>query len=152
MEHGEPTHQSHTAHAVDSVDSTDPRVPLAYQRTDLARERSRWAAERTLMAWIRTSISMISFGFAIDKVIAWLYVQEQSIDRGWGYHVLGIAFVSCGILLLLLSSAEHLIILKRLQRQFGKNVAPLNPLFPLPLFGASLVLLIGAAALLLMLW
>jgi len=34
---------------------------------ELAKERSREASDRTLMAWIRTSISMISFGFAIAK-------------------------------------------------------------------------------------
>ena len=37
---------------------------------ELARERNRVAAERTLMAWIRTSLSLISFGFGLDKIIA----------------------------------------------------------------------------------
>lgn len=33
----------------------------------LAAHRTRMASERTLMAWIRTSISMITFGFTIAK-------------------------------------------------------------------------------------
>jgi uncharacterized membrane protein YidH (DUF202 family) len=33
--------------------------------TELARERTREAADRTLMAWIRTSLSLIGFGFGI---------------------------------------------------------------------------------------
>ena len=35
--------------------------------TELARERDREAADRTLMAWIRTSLSLIGFGFGIAK-------------------------------------------------------------------------------------
>jgi putative membrane protein len=37
---------------------------------ELAKERNRAAAERTLMVWIRTSLSLISFGFGIDRIIA----------------------------------------------------------------------------------
>jgi putative membrane protein len=36
--------------------------------TKLAMDRTYWAAERTLMGWIRTALSMISFGFTIGKV------------------------------------------------------------------------------------
>ncbi len=103
------------------------------------------------MAWIRTAISMISFGFAIDKVFATLQLQEGPIDLGKGYHLLGVALVVAGILLLVLGSAEHLIILKRLAARFGVSAVPLNPRFPLPLFGAGVVLLIGIVALILML-
>lgn len=46
----------------------DDATTLAHRRTDLAIERNYWAAERTLMGWIRTSLSMISFGFAIGKL------------------------------------------------------------------------------------
>jgi uncharacterized membrane protein YidH (DUF202 family) len=35
----------------------------------LALDRTRLAAERTLMGWIRTSFSMITFGFTIYKVM-----------------------------------------------------------------------------------
>jgi putative membrane protein len=37
---------------------------------ELAKQRNRDAAERTLMAWIRTCLSLISFGFGLDKIIA----------------------------------------------------------------------------------
>jgi putative membrane protein len=39
---------------------------------ELARERNREAAERTLMAWIRTALSLIGFGFGIGKLDAYL--------------------------------------------------------------------------------
>ena len=36
---------------------------------ELAKERNREAAERTFMAWIHTSISLIGFGFGIDAIV-----------------------------------------------------------------------------------
>jgi uncharacterized membrane protein YidH (DUF202 family) len=42
----------------------------------LALDRTRMAAKRTLMAWVRTALSMISFGFTIYKFLQVL--QEQS--------------------------------------------------------------------------
>ena len=44
---------------------------------ELARQRNRDAAERTLMAWIRTALALISFGFGLDKIIA-------ALDRASG--------------------------------------------------------------------
>ena len=35
----------------------------------LATERTRMAADRTLMGWIRTALSMIGFGFTIYKFL-----------------------------------------------------------------------------------
>jgi putative membrane protein len=38
--------------------------------TELAKERNRAAEERTLMAWIRTCLTLISFGFGIERIVA----------------------------------------------------------------------------------
>jgi len=55
--------------------------PLATNlANELARERNREAAERTLMAWIRTALSLIGFGFGIGKLDAYL--------QGAGLHTL----------------------------------------------------------------
>ena len=42
--------------------------------SDLGEIRTIMAADRTLMAWIRTSLSMLSFGFTIYKFL-------QAIDK-----------------------------------------------------------------------
>lgn len=44
---------------------------------DLGEQRTILAADRTLMAWIRTSLSMLSFGFTIYKFL-------ESIPRAEG--------------------------------------------------------------------
>ena len=49
--------------------------------THLAFERTRMAQERTLLGWIRTAITTISFGFTIFTVFA--------IEKGAGYQFVG---------------------------------------------------------------
>jgi putative membrane protein len=46
--------------------------------TELAKERNRAAEERTLMAWIRTCLSLISFGVGIDRIVA---VLQQNLGN-----------------------------------------------------------------------
>jgi putative membrane protein len=42
----------------------------------LAMDRTRMAAERNLMAWVRTALSMIAFGFTIYKFMQ--FMQERN--------------------------------------------------------------------------
>ena len=51
----------------------DPEIKTSHI---LALDRTRMAAERTLMAWVRTALSMIAFGFTIYKFLQ--VIQEQS--------------------------------------------------------------------------
>jgi putative membrane protein len=47
----------------------DPSSDEPFSLTnELARERNREAADRTLLAWIRTSLAMISLGFGIERL------------------------------------------------------------------------------------
>lgn len=70
---------------------------------ELAKERTSEAADRTLNAWIRTSIALIGFGFAIAK--SYEYVERGY--EGWTgkildpFHVplfFGGAFIVLGLL------------------------------------------------------
>ena len=86
---------------------------------ELARERNREAADRTLLAWIRTSLAMISLGFAIER----LGQAALAFDgRMAGYspektRFLGAALIVLGITATLAGMWEHRIVLGAVVRE-----------------------------------
>jgi len=84
---------------------------------ELAKERNRAAAERTLMAWIRTCLSLISFGFGIDQIVAAiersLNTREDTVRIS---RMIGLSFIALGTIALFLASIEHRRELKLIQR------------------------------------
>jgi putative membrane protein len=116
---------------------------------ELARERNREAADRTLMAWIRTALSLIGFGFGIGKLTA--YIDESGLHRSLAPHsslIFGASFIVLGILGLLAAVVQHARILKRLsQPDFGYDA-----MRPVAMTVAVLLMLIGVFGLAAILW
>ena len=85
----------------------------------LARQRNRDAAERTLMAWIRTCLSLISFGFGLDKIVTAIRsgVGVGGSLNGWGVRLISLAFVLTGVVAMLAATLQHHRALKRLLRE-----------------------------------
>ena len=83
-----------------------PSNPLSSNQ--LAVDRTRLAHERTLMAWVRTATSLISFGFTIYKFFQ--YLQEKSspvTDRVFGPREFALLMIGIGLLALLFATVQH---------------------------------------------
>jgi putative membrane protein len=96
-------------------ESTESREPTVIE---LAVDRTRLAYERTLMAWIRTATSLITFGFAIYKFF------QIELDRGGskserlvGPRELALLMILIGLVSLLMATVEHRQNLRALNRQ-----------------------------------
>ncbi|MCP9819806.1 DUF202 domain-containing protein [Synechococcus sp. Cruz-9H2] len=85
---------------------------------ELAKERNREAAERTLMAWIRTCLSLISFGFGLDKIIGAIQASrfEGSAHTQLSVRLISIGFVLTGILAMAAATRQHRKVLRRLKQ------------------------------------
>jgi putative membrane protein len=95
-----------------------PRETPHNLNNELAKERNRQAAERTLMAWIRTCLSMIGFGFGIDKIVGALARTRlgESARAELSVRLLCMGFILLGIFALFAAVREHQITLQLIRR------------------------------------
>lgn len=110
--------------------SSDPRV--------------RFAAERTLLAWIRTGLALMGFGFVVAR-FSWLMREfaghQQSTGTGTGGWSLwiGVSLICLGIVVNLAAAKEHLRIIRLLDR--GEHYSP--PAWSLGILVAILIAILG---------
>jgi putative membrane protein len=106
--------------------------------------RNFMAPERTLMAWIRTSISLIGFGFTLAKAFRTL-AEQHILVRGprgniWTAEGVGMAFISLGTFALIVAILDHRRKVKWLHTR-GLEVR-----FNLPAVVASVLAILGIIA------
>jgi len=83
--------------------------------SDLGAVRTILAADRTLMAWIRTSLSMLSFGFTIYKFLQALADHGQIAKTDSPQHV-GMFLAAAGTGAMLLGSVSYWVTLRGIAR------------------------------------
>jgi putative membrane protein len=101
-------------------------VPSPEQRSSPAPgpedPRVRFAAERTLLAWIRTGLALMGFGFVVARF--GLFLRElAAVNQTAAAHSpklslgIGTALVILGVCVNLLAAWEHARVLQRLNRR-----------------------------------
>jgi len=106
---------------------------------------TRQALERTFMAWIRTAVSLISFGFTIVQFFQRFMQMRNAGDRPMSPgapRVLGLALIGAGILGLAVSSWQYRQGIKYMWQPKFRAIAGISEM-PLrsPAFLAAMVLL-----------
>jgi putative membrane protein len=81
--------------------------------------RVRFAAERTLLAWVRTGLAMMGFGFVVARF--GLFLREVATPdtphRSSGWSVwFGVALVLLGVVVNLLAAVEYRAVLRQIER------------------------------------
>jgi len=99
------------------ADEKEVKTNLA---NELAKERNRAAYDRTLMAWIRTAISLIGFGFAIAK--SYEYIEAETLEKTGRFidqiHAplwFGMSFILLGMLCILGGVMQYVKVVKQIQ-------------------------------------
>ena len=91
--------------------TAEPRSsgPTISESTELSKERNREAADRTLMAWIRTSLSLIGFGFGIDAIVQTL--QKTALGNApnlaLNARILGLSFIAVALFVVIVAMAQY---------------------------------------------
>jgi len=104
------------------------------------------AAERTVMDWIRTSISMIGFGFTLVGKLFQAQKEANVLIKGPGEKIrraegVGILLISLGTFVLIVAILEH-------RRQLNLlRTGGLESRFGLTLAVASVLAILGVMAL-----
>jgi putative membrane protein len=120
---------------------TAPAEPVKISGDRLAVDRTRLAHERTMMAWIRTSASMMSFGFGIYKFFDYFPKDRPAHQGFFTPRRFAISLIALGLFVLLGAAAQHRAELKELGKT-GERI-------PLSLAGgvAALMSVLGILAL-----
>jgi putative membrane protein len=97
-------------------------APTYNLANELAKERTRAASDRTLMAWIRTSLSLIGFGFGLPTILKAIESTRvgdhlEHLNPHRFSSIVGLAFIAVGVFAITAALQEHRRMVKRIERE-----------------------------------
>ena len=128
------------------AEQTPRSAPALDDSTRLAFERTRNSYENTMMSWIRTATSLITFGFSIYKFFQIEAPSERQQNYLIGPREFAIALVCIGLLSLVLATLENRQNIRTLGAQYAGKQRSLSVLV------AALISILGVLALLAMIF
>ena len=105
------------------------------ESTELSKTRTREAADRTLMAWIRRSLTFVAFGFGIAAV-------GQTLERMVLVRILGVGFVAVALLAVVVAMVQY----RQELRMIEASDYRYKPSLPLGIISGVALFLIGLFA------
>jgi putative membrane protein len=118
---------------------------LARLNTDMAVERTLMAADRSVMAWLRTALSMISFGFTIYKLLEGFQHEGITLARSDMPRNMGLFLTGLGTASMVMGTIEYYARLQGLRK--AKRFRLLQPSLVMALIMsmAGLFIFVGIA-------
>jgi putative membrane protein len=146
------------SHPAEQLPTASPPAAAPQPLTAVAPRPARdarydWAAERTLLAWIRTGLAMMGFGFVVARFGAFLRVPGLSAPGAAPDDGQSTASIAAGVLMIALGMLANLVALRRFLQNHralsrGEPIDP-SPLGPSALavfsalLGVALALMLG---------
>lgn len=142
--------------SIKRTDMAIKRTKMSEARTDMNVERTYMNYERTLSVWVRTSLAVMVFGIAIDRLSVMLYqlpADQLSKNITFIQHpstVIGIVLVGFSVLMALFSGLRFIYLARRYHNQ-GYSFLSKHKTW-LPAVYAFMVALFGCIIIVLMAW
>jgi putative membrane protein len=110
---------------------------------DLGVMRTVMAADRTLMAWMRTSLSMFTFGYTLYKVLQEIKTMGQIEIHDAAPRNAGILLTVAGTIALVMGIFEYLGTLRMLRRSYPFRFARPSLIMSIVMAFAGVFLCVG---------
>lgn len=111
-------------------------MTIMEEKNSIDRSREHLANERTFLAWIRTSIALMGFGFVIVKFTLFLkqlsLLLETSVVPSKGYSsIVGVVMVAIGVIIAFLAFLQYKTNEKQLKNNYYVSSSMLSLLITL---------------------
>ncbi len=121
-------------------------IENSQNKNSIDRSREHLANERTFLAWIRTSIALMGFGFVIVKFTLFLkqlavMMDAESFPRQGFSDLAGVIMVSVGVIIAAFAFMQYKLNSKNLQNNYFKPRSALSLLITFIMVAGGIILM-----------